>query len=67
MSPDDEKRAQELAGRIQGNVRSLRMGGFYEHFMQAQRRNWAEISRQKECIRARVNEVLHPERKAVKA
>lgn len=66
MSRADETRARELAGRIEGNVRSLRMGGFYESFMQAQRAAWAEISRQKECVRIRVNEILHPERKAVK-
>lgn len=66
MSPAEETRALELAGRIQGNVRSLQMGGFYEGFMQAQRATWAEISRQKECVRIRVNEILHPERKAVK-
>lgn len=62
MTAKQEERARELASKIEGNVRSLQMGGFWESFMQAQRRTWDEISREEDCIRQRVNEILHPER-----
>ena len=62
MTGAQEKRAQDLAAKIEGNVRSLQMGGFWEIFMQAQRRTWAEIHKEKTCVIQRVNEILHPER-----
>lgn len=62
MTRSQEKLAQELAAEINGNVQSLHMGGFYEDFMQAQRRTWAKIGCQAECVVTRVNEILHPER-----
>jgi hypothetical protein len=58
LTKAQEKKAQELASRMEGNVSSLQMGGYYESFMTSQRSTWGQVAKVGTRIATRVNEIL---------
>lgn len=58
LTKAQEKKAQDLARQIEGNVAIYRMGGYWTSFQTNQRNVWNQVAAAGKKIATRVNEIL---------